>query len=132
MNYWEKKRLNFWEKADRFPPAICRLLAKHSRSTPLSTEQLSRKTGLSPVQLLTISHQLDWRGVDLPTMKKFLDACGVDFENARQIKRITVYLKGRTCRGHFFPPRFDYLRKSPEWKPLFEPLLNRLFPHSLP
>lgn len=123
--------MTFWRKAERFPPIQCRLLARLGPGGPAMTNvQIARETGLSVRQVMAISEQTDWRGIDLPTMQRFLEACGVDFEDARAMKRVNVYLRGKTKKGLRIPPPFDYLRASPDWPTIFKPLAERLLNHA--
>lgn len=108
---------NFWTKSERIPPILVRLLARHKHGPPLSDEDISRSSGLPLALVYTISHSVDWSGIDLPTMHRFLSACQVDFENPRHMDRIDAYLRAR--------PTWKYLRKSPLWNTFYEPLIRR-------
>lgn len=85
------------------------------------------KTGLNEYEVGTLSAMTDWKGVDIYTLRTFTEACGVDLTDPRSMKRVTVYLRGKTVKGIRMPVRFDYLRRSPEWTTLFQPLMRRWF-----
>lgn len=109
--------MSFWTKAEEFPPILVRLLARRRHGPPLTDEEISRASGIPIYQVFLISQSLDWKGIDIPTMRAFLQACGLDFEDWRQMDRVKRYGHSR--------PTWQYLRKSPLWKPYFEPLMNR-------
>lgn len=118
---------SFWTRCERFPPLLCRLLARDgSYGPPLTSIELAQRTGLSEFEILTLSDQVDWRGVDIYTMRKFTEACGLDFTDRVAMKRVHTYLKGKTVAGQRVAPRFGYLRKSPLWQTLYEPLIRKL------
>ena len=121
----QRVRREFWDRVEVFPPVLCRLLARDKpRGRPLAHSELADKTGLSEMEVLTLSKQVTWKGVDVFTLRAFTEACGVDFTNPQSMKRVTVYLKGHTIDGVRRPVRFDYLRRSPEWETTFRPLMQ--------
>lgn len=113
----------FWDKAERFPPVLVRLLARHRHGPPLTDHEISKATGLPPVQVQCISHCTSWHGIDLPTMRSFLMGCGVDFENVDQLERVDSYLRSKPA------PTWKYLRLSPNWA--FYKQLMMLYKNSL-
>lgn len=122
-----KKRggnIPFTDYARRFPPILVRLLANHPkkhvpRSAPLTDEEIAQASGLSAAHVYYLSHATDWKGIDFPTMIAFIRGCNVDFENAKQMKRVSSYLRIKPR------PTWQTLRKSPLWKPFFDPLIRR-------
>jgi hypothetical protein len=116
--------MTFWIKAERYPPILCRLLARHTRGKPLTTEEITQRSGLPRMAVLTLSFSATWAGTDLPTMRKFLQGCGIDFCNRTQFKRRENYLAlqarlaGKNCRN------WAYLRASPEWGTFYEPMMR--------
>lgn len=125
-----KRRVtSFWKKAEWFSPLVCRIHARHAPTgskrwvTAISSAEIAQATGLSMVTVAAISQQLDWSGIDLPTMRKWLAACNTDFEDPATYRRLRRYMRGTPVKGVRIPAQFDYLRRSPEWKTLFEPLL---------
>lgn len=109
--------MSFWTRAETIPPILVRLLARRRHGPPLTDAEISAASGLSVAQVFAISQCTDWSGIDLPTMRKFLVACEVDFESFTQMKRVDSYLASN--------PTWQALRKSPQWKPYFEPLMRR-------
>jgi hypothetical protein len=122
------KALNFWDKSERFTPCLCRLLARRSPGGPaLSNDELAERSGLPVYEVVAISQQLDWKGVDLPTMQRFIRACGVDFEDPTTYRRLVVYLKGYEKKGGLrIAPSFSHLRRHPDWEQFFKPLSIKL------
>jgi len=113
----------FWERAQVFPPILCRLLAREQRGghpAALTDADLSNKSGLTMYQVSTISQLLSWDEVELSAMHRFVQACGLDFCDPKEMKRLTMYMR----RG-----RMRYLRKHPLWNNQFEPLLQRWHRH---
>lgn len=110
-----KTPTSFWKRADRFSPILCRLLA-HRGNRPLTAEEISQVSGLSFWTVETLSMSTSWAGVPVETFRAFTDGCGVDPSNARHMRRIEDYLRGR--------PKFAYIKKSPIWKSYYEPLMR--------
>jgi hypothetical protein len=111
FEYYEMK---FWPQLDRFPPVLCRLLAK-GQSGPLTTAEIAEKSSLSLSMIEALSQMPNWDGVYLYTCKAFTAACGVDFDNLADMRRVRDYLRHR--------PTFQYLRVSPMWKNYYLPML---------
>ena len=109
----------FWKRCDLIPPILVRLLARRRHGPPLTEVEIAKASGLDPYHVYSISNNLDWRGIDLPTMRAFTVACGVDFDNRIQMKRVESYLKSK--------PTWQYLRKSPDWIVYYQPLLRKLY-----
>lgn len=117
---------SFFQKAEWFPPIVCRLLARQQLGgPPMSTDQISVATGLPAITVEAISQQLDWRGIDLPTMLSWLWVTGCNFDDPVVYKRMRVYLRGPKIKGLRIPAQFTYLRKSPNWASYYSPLLQR-------
>lgn len=116
MNYPD----TFWQRAEAFPPILCRVLARrhnYGRPKAIPLEELATLAQIPPITLQAISVQTDWSGIDLPTMQRYLKACGLDFENATQMKRLQGFL--------YTNPSFQYLRDSNEWTQTYLPLLTK-------
>jgi len=107
----------FWERSQRTPPILVRLLARHPNGPPLTEEEISQASGLPVHEIFCIGQSTDWSGIDLPKMRRFLVACRIDFENFTQMKRVDSYLRMK--------PTWKYLRMSPIWKTFYEPLMIR-------
>lgn len=85
------------EIADKFPPCLCRLLARKNHGhAPLSVRELAEKTGLSKSTIAELSLRRTWSGVSIDTVVKFSQACGVDLFRPRD----TVAYLRRSKRAH--------------------------------
>lgn len=117
---------NVWQLFDEYPPILVRLLARGSRGGPLSAQQIAMRNPLFPYEVEAISQQTSWAGVPVDKAIAFLKACGVDFADRRQMRRIRQRLlkEPKTPGG-----RFAYLKRSPEWESYFKPLLQRYVSH---
>lgn len=114
---------SFWQRAENFPPILCRLLARENHGghpAPMTDEAIASRSGLTIYRVNAISNSLSWADVELHAMRQFLIACELDFCDAKQMKRLTMYMR----RG-----RLAYLRRSPNWTTQFEPLLQRWHRH---
>ncbi len=106
--------MNFWKRAHNFPPILCRLLAKGRTDHPIA--RAATGAGL-PLHLVdSYSWRTSWETIDLHHTRLFLQGCGLDFANARQMRRIDDYLSRR--------PTFRYLRTSKEWESRWLPMLK--------
>lgn len=108
----------FWLKSERYSPIFCRLMARKKNGPPLTDIEIAEKSGaLSPYQVQSLSKCVSWVGIDLPTMRAFLVGCGMDFENRSAMKRVNNYLRNK--------PTWKFLRTSPLWVTLYEPMIQR-------
>jgi hypothetical protein len=108
---------SFWQIAERYPPCLVRLLARHRGGPPLLTHEIAERSGLSPYQIASISQSVSWDSIPFGYMRAFLKACDIDFCSRASMNRKAVYLKTRN--------KFHYLRKSPEWASVLRPLVIR-------
>ena len=116
----------FWERLDRYPPILCRLLARHPRGKAFSSVEIADRSGLSVMQVIAISNQTDWSGVDLPTARRFMLGCSTDLSNRSHCIRMHMYLR---LQAKDPSKRFMFLRKSGEWDSYYLPLLRRFYEH---
>jgi len=72
-------------------------------------------SGLSHFEVHTLSWRICWDGVAIDTMQLFLFGCHCDFESRQDMKRIEDYLDK--------DPTFSYLRRDPDWKIRWMPML---------
>jgi len=107
----------FWKRLDRYPPVLCRLLARQKRGRPLTTQEIAKASGLPPAKVEAISGSISWDGVTVLEMKDFTRACGCDFTSQSHMRRVEDYLRKR--------PRFTYLKRSPYWREYYYPLVVR-------
>jgi hypothetical protein len=115
-----------WERFDRYCPLLLRLLARHRRGAPLTVVEISQRSGLSPSSIEAISLCVDWRGIDLPTARAFMRGVGIDLTSREDFRRVRMYLRTSSRDPN---KKFPYLRRTPEWKTLYLPLLERLASH---
>ncbi len=118
----------FWKRLDEFPPILIRLLAREGpNGPPLGTTGIVFRTGLSHWQVEQLSLSTSWDGVPVNTVKLFCQGCGIDLASSEDIKRITVYLRGKVITGHRVPPNFKYLRQSDRFRDYYKPLMELYF-----
>lgn len=103
------------------PPCLCRLFARIPHGRPLTDAEISANSVVAgyPITVSAVryvSTLSGWGPVDFATMQRFLIGCGLDFENRAQMKRVDQYRRTK--------PKWTYLRRSPDWKTLYEPLLR--------
>jgi hypothetical protein len=116
----------FWDRIDRYPPILLRLLARIPRSRPLETFEIASRSGLSESTVEAIGQQTDWRGVDIPTARAFMTGVGIDLSDRSDCRRIRVYLKSAPKTP---ANRFPYLKRSEKWESYFLPLLKKFVNH---
>ncbi len=111
--------LTLQAKADRFPPIVCRLLARkrvrHDYVEAMSDEELRSLSGLSMATIKRLSWTHSWDGVPVAEMLAFTRACGIDFDDRRSIQRNTRFL----ARGEW-----THITRSPLCASHFTPLYN--------
>jgi hypothetical protein len=116
----------FYELSDIYCPLVVRLLARQRNGPPLSTLEIATRSGLTPHQVEALSWSTNWRGVDLDTMRRFLTGCGVNFCSRKDMKRVTEYIRVQVKLAKMNRSNYRYLRRSPDWKSLYEPMFLRL------
>jgi|SRR5215471_13086108 len=117
---------NFWERLDRYPPILVRLLATDDKGEPLSSQSIAQAARMEVYQVDSLASETSWYLVTIGMAKRYLKACRVDLADPRQMKRIDVYLRGKkNGDGSRRPPCFRYLRLSPDWEHYYLPLMNR-------
>lgn len=105
----------FWDRAEQYPPVLCRLLARLPYGRPLADAEIAEASGLSVHQVFILSQCTNWVGIDIPTAHKFLDGCGINFEDPEHMDRVDDYLRKK--------PSWKYLRLSPHWASFYQPLM---------
>ena len=108
---------------------LVRLLARQPHGRPMSSQEISERSGLTVHEVELISQSADWNCCTVTQMHSFLVACRCDWENYWDRERMRVYLKKRLVHGHVCLPTWKYLRVSPEWKTYYQPLLQRFLLH---
>lgn len=131
MNATLKWQDIFWARVERYSPILVRLLARDEHGYALSIDEISKASGLPPMEVYYLSEQTSWHGVDIWTMKAFTTACRMSLTDRTQMKRADVYLRGYTANpGHRIAPAFLHLRKDQRlWTNYFRPLLKKYLDH---
>ncbi len=114
----------FCQRLNDFPPILVRLLA-HERGHPFTGIEIAARSARTPgvnyslnaAQVEAISQRVNWDGIPILDALTFMYACRVDLTDAKEFRRINDYLSKK--------PNFDYLRRSPDWKTLYQPMLLR-------
>lgn len=120
---------SFWKRAQSFPPILVRVLAREKWGRALTDIEIADRTvtgasglvtfTLAPIEVARISECVSWKGIDIYDMHAYLIGCGIDFCNAKQMKRIDGYLRSKPN------PNFKYLRTDKEWQSKWEPMIKR-------
>lgn len=105
----------FWVRLNRYPPVLCRLLAREKRGRPLTTAEIADTSGLPPAKVEAISASISWDRVEVNDMRAFIQACGCDFDHQPNMRRVEDYIR----KG----AKFTYLKRSPYWKNYYYPLV---------
>jgi len=104
--------LKLQEKLNRFPPVICRILARRmdgTRVVAYLTAEIAQRADMQEAEVLLISQHTSWEGIPVDTMLRFTHACGIDLDSRLAMKRKLDHL----AKLQSTLPRF--LIKSPEW-----------------
>ena len=115
------KPLTIEQRLDRFPPIVCRLLArkraiKGGGIVPIPAAEIARNSGLTLTQVASLSPLLDWSTVPAATAVAFARGCGIDLDDRNSLRHHHAYIKNLKST-----PR--YLLRSPDWKTIYEPLI---------
>ena len=114
-------KLTLWQKLTRFSPITCRLLARRTnaqgRPVAMSDADICSLSRLTLAQVKHISWSESWDEIPVGEMRAFMSACGVDVGSRHCVRLLGHYMR----RGF----AFSYLRKHPDWKFTFEPLMKR-------
>ena len=96
------------ESLDRLPPYVCRLIAR-TKGRPLTTPEISERSGIPVRRVAYISKQRSWLDIPVREVVAFRAACGVTESNTfRHIE----YLK----RTRFAKKPLRHLDKLPRWQ----------------
>lgn len=112
--------INIQTRLLRFPPIVCRLLARKGRGargkglSPMSDQEIANRSGLSVAEVRSISWQTTWDNLPCAQMLSFSNACGIDLSCRNSIHKHSRYIKSQH--------RFIYLKRDAEydtrWKPM--------------
>jgi hypothetical protein len=112
------KKLSIEQRLRRFPPIVCRLLAREgrgSRPVVLSDATIAERSGLTVAQVQGLSHLLTWDDVSCAMMVAFSSGCGVNLSERDSMHKHWCYVKGKRA--------FTFLKKEPDyetrWKPMY-------------
>lgn len=108
---------SFHSHARRYPPILCRLLARRRFGPPLTVEEIAARGRLTVLEVNLLSEQTQWDTVMFGGMTRFLTGCGIDFTKRADMKRIDSYIRSK--------PTWKYLRNSGLWTSLYEPMLKK-------
>lgn len=76
------------QKADRFPPCLCRFVARKNHGMdPMSHREIGRKARMSKDTVASLSLKTSWKGVPVDVIDRFSWACGVDIMNPKNAVR---------------------------------------------
>ena len=107
----------------RFPPIVCRLLARKnisSRSSnalePMPDEEIAKRAGMSVAEVRSLSWQTSWDSVPCGIMLRFSESCGVDFSSRDSMNKHSRYIRNRH--------RFVYLKRHPQYNTLWKPMIT--------
>ncbi len=112
--------LSLWQRLDRFPPLVVRLLARRRQVSggvvALTVEEISKRSGLSALEVQSLSWLSSWDSVPVSKIKKFSEACGIDFASRVNMREQSAYIRRS--------PTFKYLSKSPDWESTYQPMIK--------
>lgn len=114
--------LRFREKLERYPPLVCRILARktvNKRTVAIRTSEIVHESGLSFERVMEISRMMEWDTVPVGEMYMFMRGCNVDIET-RDGQRFQYDYSRKMSR---IP---QYVIKSPEFQKVYVPLLQQL------
>lgn len=113
--------LTMQERLERFPPVVCRILARKRRPaggiSALSDAEVSAGSGLSVTEVSKIARLSTWDHVPVLTLFAFVKGCGLDLDSRDCLRTQTAYMK----RLRSLP---KYLLRHPDWETTFKPLLQ--------
>jgi hypothetical protein len=118
-------KLTLLQKASRFTPIVCRLLARRvisgNQVVALTDEELMARSGLTRGQVLALSYTPSWAGVPFADMLAFSNACGVDFDNRDALQKHSKMM----AEGSFL-----YLRRNKLWDSHFVHIYREFVNHT--
>jgi hypothetical protein len=118
-------KLSLPAKLDRFPPVVIRLLARSvegPRVRALTDAEIAHRSGLSAGEIRLLSQLTSWEEVTLGHLLAFTRGCGANLDDRDWLRKNAAYMA--SIRG---APR--YLRKSPDWERVFQPLIRTWIRH---
>lgn len=106
--------MNFWQKLEKYPPVLVRLLARTPDGHALTDEQISAT--IDPALVAWLSVKTNWNDVPIQHIKGFLFACRADLTDHRWVRLNNRYTSANS------KAKFTHLVNSPDW-PAYRKLL---------
>lgn len=76
---------------DKFPPFLCRAVARNStRTKALTVEAIATASGLTKRTVQRLSNKTSWDGISVEVAFSFATACGIDLINPKGVTRRKV------------------------------------------
>ena len=111
------KSLSFWDRAHIYTPPLVRMMARKNGQPMDFMDLCDKSVVLDPVTVETVTKSPSWDGVHFETMREFLAAAGMDFCDWPSMHRADEYIRNG--------PTFIHLRRAPDWKTYWLPLMIR-------
>ena len=109
-----------WQKFEEFPPIVCRLLARQVVDAcavrALSNAEIAKSSGMTELEVQSLSHLTSWDDVPVGKMRRFMSACNVDLNSRSNLRLHVAYIRSTAS--------WKYLKRSPEWTTFFQPLMK--------
>jgi hypothetical protein len=96
-----------WEKLEKFPPVLVRLLAKDTQGRGLTDHEVAAASGLPVADVKRLSYLTSWDNVSNHDTRRFLSGCGCDLFTPRHYKTLSQYRR-RTSK-------FVHLTRHANW-----------------
>lgn len=104
------------DRLNQISPILCRMLARQPHGRPLTTFEISNKSGIPAHFVEVYSWSQRWDDIPMGNAFAFARACGVDLFSYSSCNRVCTYLKN--------DPSFKYLRKHPDWLNYYMPMMR--------
>lgn len=78
------------QRLDRFPPCLCRVIARDGRGRKLTSRQIAKRGGIDRATVNRTARRLGWRGVQIEIIDGYLYGCRI---NIFQMRRHVQYIK---------------------------------------
>jgi len=112
--------LSVEERLKRFPPCVCRLLARTGGSNNtirlLEDEEVAKKSGLHISEVRSIMWRVSWNKVAVEDVFSFSTACGVKFSDRKNLTKHYKYTQLKRP--------FAYLQKHPDYDTIWAPMFR--------
>ena len=117
-------KTTFWQILEKYPPPLIRLMARRKVGTKqvvaLTDEEIAIDAKLPLPLVQNIYWAKSWDDIPFGHVRRFVAACNFDPTVAADRNRATAYLHQKGG------PRYHYLKASPLWSSLFQPLACHL------